>query len=171
MFCPQCGQKSLTVLTAKELRCDCGFHYFHNVAASVMAALCWQDELLLAVRARNPQQGLLQLPGGFVDPGENLEQALRRELIEELNFDIGALSAQYFASFANTYLYDGITYQTCDAFFMIDLADKPVLQAGDDVAACEWFKWHDVDLDKIAFCSVKAAIAQLKSQKMASFSQ
>ena len=66
MFCPRCGSGSLQQRSEKEFACGCGFHYFQNVASAVMVALCWQDELLVAVRARDPGKGLLDLPGGFV---------------------------------------------------------------------------------------------------------
>ena len=93
MFCPKCGCQTLLSVSQKECRCDCGFHFFQNVAAAVMVAICWQDEVLVAVRARNPGKGLLDLPGGFVDPGESLEVALRRELQEELRFDMAVSHA------------------------------------------------------------------------------
>ncbi len=54
MFCPRCGSGSLQQRSEKEFACGCGFHYFQNVASAVMVALCWQDELLVAVRARDP---------------------------------------------------------------------------------------------------------------------
>ncbi|MEN9532290.1 MAG: hypothetical protein RIQ83_1514 [Pseudomonadota bacterium] len=137
MFCPRCGIKSLQKCSEKEFVCGCGFHYFQNVASAVMVALCWQDEVLVAVRGRAPGKGLLDLPGGFVDPGESLEEVLVRELKEELGLDLGREVPRYVGSFANVYPYD-------------------------DVAACEWRKLADLSPTEFAFRSTGMAIGQLQ---------
>ena len=166
MFCPRCGIESLQKRSEKEFACDCGFHYFQNVASAVMVALCWQDEVLVAVRARNPGKGLLDLPGGFVDPGESLEGALVRELQEELGLDVSAQPFTYLGSFPNIYPYDGITYHTCDTFFAIRLSEKPVIQPADDVAACQWLKISDIPLPRFAFESTRTAMARLQQSPL-----
>lgn len=162
MFCPRCGIESLQKRSEKEFACDCGFHYFQNVASAVMVALCWQDEVLVAVRGREPGKGLLDLPGGFVDPGESLEAALVRELKEELGLDLGREAPRYLSSFANVYPYDDVVYHTCDTVFMLELAHKPAVVAADDVAACEWRKLAGISPAEFAFCSTAAAITQLQ---------
>lgn len=162
MFCPKCGGQTLLSVSPKEFRCSCGFQFFQNVAAAVMVALCWQDEVLVAVRARNPGKGLLDLPGGFVDPGESLEGALVRELKEELGFDVSDQPCTYLGSFPNIYPYDGITYHTCDTFFAIRLSEKPVIQPADDVADCQWVKLDSLCLSRFAFTSTRSAVTLLQ---------
>ncbi|MBS4726648.1 NUDIX domain-containing protein [Aeromonas veronii] len=166
MFCPKCGGQTLQSVSPKEFRCGCGFHFFQNVATAVMVALCWQDEVLVAVRARNPGKGLLDLLGGFVDPGESLEGTLVRELQEELGLDVSAQHFTYLGSFPNIYPYDGITYHTCDTFFAIKLSEKPVIQPADDVAACQWRKISDIPLPRFAFESTRTAVARLQQSSL-----
>ena len=48
------------------------------------------DEVILIRQFRPPIKGfVIELPAGLVDPGENFEQAVRRELIEETGYEAG----------------------------------------------------------------------------------
>jgi len=122
-----------------------------------MAIIRSQDEVLVAIRGREPGKGMWDFPGGFVDHNESLEQALFRELEEELMLKVG--KARYFGSAPNTYQYKSITYKTCDSFFAIELENKPTLKAGDDVAAVRWVNISELDPEKFAFTSARQAIA------------
>jgi 8-oxo-dGTP diphosphatase len=52
----------------------------------VSAVLRWQDRVLLC-RHDKPGKEVWLLPGGGVDSGESLAEALRRELLEEIGID------------------------------------------------------------------------------------
>lgn len=52
-------------------------------ALTADAVLLKGREVLLIRRAREPWKGMWALPGGFVDVGERVEEAARRELMEE----------------------------------------------------------------------------------------
>jgi 8-oxo-dGTP pyrophosphatase MutT (NUDIX family) len=87
-YCPACASKKIRFDHGKVFRCpDCGFTYYHNTAAATACIVRAKAGLLFLVRARDPGKGLLDLPGGFVDPGEGAIDGLRREFIEELGFD------------------------------------------------------------------------------------
>src|SRR3989304_272920 len=46
------------------------------------------DQVLLAKRGQEPGKGLWTLPGGVVELGECLEEAVKREILEELSVEI-----------------------------------------------------------------------------------
>ena len=158
MYCPSCGQPTFTAQSDKSFQCNqCDFTFFHNSASAVLAIIRCQNEVLVAERGREPGKGMWDFPGGFVDHGESLEQALLRELQEELMFQPSLV--QYFGSYPNTYLYKNIEYKTCDAFFAVEIEQKPILKAGDDVANIDWVKITELQPEKFAFASAREAIA------------
>ncbi|ERS89993.1 NUDIX hydrolase [Halomonas sp. PBN3] len=50
---------------------------------AVSTALLWNEHILMVRRAHAPNAGRLALPGGKVEPGETLQAAAERELLEE----------------------------------------------------------------------------------------
>lgn len=161
-FCPACGVQQFNGVDAKEFCCgQCGYRYFHNVAAAVAAVITCGDEVLFSVRGREPAKGLLDFPGGFVDPDESLEQSLLRELREELDWQ-PPLGPRYLFSGHNTYVYAGVTYKVADTFFRIDCPAKPDFRVGDDVAAVVWLRLADLSPDLLAFESMREAVRRLR---------
>lgn len=156
-FCPQCGREHVRWASLKEFRCDdCGFVFFKNPAAAAAAIISCGNEILLTVRGRDPGKGLLDLPGGFIDPNENAEDGLRRELSEELGWEPPVLS--YLFSFPNTYQFHGIEYHTLDMVFHVPLTEKPAFRPMDDVSAVQWSPLP-IQPERIAFASVRSSLA------------
>ena len=124
------------------------------------AVIRCQEELLFAVRAFEPRSGYLDFPGGFVDPNESLEEALFREIKEELNFTLTA-KVQYLFSYPNAYQYETVTYHTVDSFFQITLSEKPHLIAADDVSEVRWIRLAELEPAQLAFASTRQAVRTL----------
>ena len=155
--CPGCGGATLEWPSAKQFCCSsCGFVLFLNIAAAVGVIVECQGKLLFGVRKHEPQRGMLDLPGGFVDQGETAEQAVLRELQEETG--LVASSARYLYSFPNRYPYKGITYDTLDLIFLVQLDEPPQLQAADDLAELVWLDRHRIELERIGFPSLRKAV-------------
>lgn len=55
---------------------------------TVDAVVRCNDRVLLIRRGRAPGRGLLALPGGFIEPHEEVEAGARRELLEETGLDL-----------------------------------------------------------------------------------
>ena len=155
-FCPACGANRLRHPEPKLLKCSaCGFALYLNTAAAAGAILTDGDKVLLTVRAKEPMQGYLDLPGGFVDHGEGIEDGLRRELQEELGIEVGDL--HYVGSWPNTYPYGGMVYQTCDVIFTASIAGL-CPHALDEVSALEWHHKDHLPIDRVGFPSLRAAL-------------
>ena len=99
---------------------------------------------------------MLDLPGGFVNQGETVEDAARRELREELHIDVKKMS--YLFSFPNKYLYRGIEYDTLDMIFHVCFDSPPEIIADDDLEEALWVECDDIDYEKIAFSSLRQAV-------------
>lgn len=91
-----------------------------------------KNEVLFTMRKHDPAAGKLDLPGGFVDLGETAEEAVVREVYEELNLKISQL--KFLRTYTNTYLYGGIEYQTLDLVFEGKVDTFLQIQAADDVS-------------------------------------
>src|SRR5262249_37007576 len=62
----------------------CGWTFYDNPVPAVGAVVTGRAGVLLARRARPPYEGTWDIPGGFLEAGEDPERGLQRELREEL---------------------------------------------------------------------------------------
>jgi ADP-ribose pyrophosphatase YjhB (NUDIX family) len=88
-FCPRCASAA-EVRYPRSIACPtCGYRAFYNPKPVACVIPRDQDGLVwLLRRAFAPGKGLWTFPGGFVDLGESVEQAARREVREELEVDV-----------------------------------------------------------------------------------
>lgn len=157
-FCPNCQSENVHYDRQKKYTCsNCGWVYFQNPAAAVMCILTLEDKILMARRAKEPAKGKLDCPGGFIDPDESAEEALARELYEELKLD--GLSFKYLGSAPNTYDYKNIIYPTCDIIFTAELNLMPTWFENTEIESLCLLKPNEIDLNEISFPSVRKAIS------------
>ncbi len=164
-FCPKCGSEDFPFQGEKSFKCShCGFQFFINSAAAV-AAIIENDnnEIMLTYRAFEPGKGMLDLPGGFVDPNESLEQALEREIKEELNLEITDMT--YITSLSNQYVFSKYTVYTTDAGFLCKITNFNNLVINDDVSEIAWFSKENIPWNKIHASSIKEIIKAYFNQK------
>ena len=157
-YCPRCGSSEFISDSSRSLKCNkCGFRFFVNSSAAV-AALIMNDnnELLFTVRAFEPCKGMLDLPGGFIDPGETIEESLFREVKEELDLDIK--EASYLYSFPNEYLFSGLTVFTIDLAFVCKVTNFSNIRCADDVTDFLFLLPDNIDYSKIGGDSIRKIV-------------
>lgn len=160
-FCPRCGSALFRVSGERSLSCgDCHLQYYVNSAAAV-ACLIFNNEgkLLVTRRAVDPDKGKLDLPGGFIDPNETAEEAVVRELREELGAEVTGM--RYLTSRANQYPFSGITVYTTDLAFLVEIKSPDHLTANDDISSFMWVDPRTVDPEEIPAPSIRTFITEI----------
>ena len=95
-FCGRCGEATEQVPGERAMRCgSCGLMVFPRLSPAVIMVVHRGDELLLAHGKLFPRPMYSAL-AGFVEPGETIEHAVRREVFEEVGLELGEL--EYFSS-------------------------------------------------------------------------
>jgi ADP-ribose pyrophosphatase YjhB (NUDIX family) len=118
----------------------------YKINPSTVDAIIEKDEKLLLIRrGHDPFRGKLALPGGFVDYGERVEEALVREVKEEL--DLEAIPLTILG------VYSGPDRDprgpVISTVFICEFNGTP--QSGDDAAAFEWLELDKLEQITLAF--------------------
>jgi len=95
-FCGRCGNPLALKSDERCFLCpSCGFTSYPRISPAVIVSVEKDGKLLLARSGRFPG-GMYSVLAGFVEPGESLEECLRREIKEEAGIEIKNI--RYFKS-------------------------------------------------------------------------
>lgn len=95
-FCGRCGVPMVAQKAERAKKCpNCGLLHFPRLAPAIIVAIERGDQLLMA-RSRRFVSGMYSVLAGFVEPGESLEEAVVREVKEEVGITIQDI--RYFGS-------------------------------------------------------------------------
>ena len=103
-------------------------------------------EALLIRRGAEPWKGRLAFPGGFVDRGEDPEDAVLRELVEETG--VTGNDPKLFA--VHGHPKRDPRKHIIAIFYMVSVDSDAVPFAGDDAAQAEWFPIGGLSSDLMA---------------------
>ena len=92
--------------------------------------------LLVLHRGHRPRRGYLDTPGGFIDAGEDIEEAARRELLEETGLSVEHL--QWFGFYWDRYFLRGFGFFPTMNFYYLARWRSGEPKAADDAASAEW---------------------------------
>lgn len=90
-YCGICGARNCTEEGGFVMACadrDCGHRSFPRLDPAVIVLVYKNDCALLGRQAKWPERRFSTI-AGFVEPGESLEDAIRREVAEETNIGVG----------------------------------------------------------------------------------
>src|SRR5262245_14037067 len=162
-FCPKCAE-SIRHAPGSVTCPGCGFVGYANSAPTASALVTdASGRLLMARRGIEPYLGMWDLPGGFLDEGEDPVAALRRELREETGLEIEPL--ELLGAYVDWYGPaggDGVQatlnlYWTARA-----VAGEP--QAADDVAELRWFAPDELP-EELAFTNLRPVLAAWRARR------
>ena len=95
-FCGRCGEKTVEQSRELVMLCpSCGLNNYPLLAPAVIMAVTSGDQILLGRSPRFPE-GMYSVLAGFVEPGESLENAVSREVLEETGIAVSGI--RYFGS-------------------------------------------------------------------------
>ena len=95
-FCANCGEQTHASIGGSRRECaNCGRHHFPRLEPVVIMLVTDGDRCLLGRQMRFPP-GMYSCLAGFAEVGETLEDAVRREIMEEAGITVGEV--RYHAS-------------------------------------------------------------------------
>ena len=91
-FCGACGGPTAPRSAGNALLCEaCGAQHFPRTDPAVIMLVVRGERCLLGHSGRFPNARMYSTLAGFVEPGESLEEAVRREVAEETGVLVGAV--------------------------------------------------------------------------------
>jgi ADP-ribose pyrophosphatase YjhB (NUDIX family) len=153
-FCSQCGEQVIQRIPEGDSRlryvCEhCHTIHYQNPNIVAGSLPVWEGKVLLCRRAIEPRLGFWTLPAGFMENGESVEQAARRETVEEAC-----------ATLRNLHLYTLIDVphiSQVHVFYRAELL-SPDFAAGVESLEVQLFDEADIPWDELAFHTVRRTL-------------
>lgn len=148
-FCPKCWSSNFCFDWKKRFDCEkCNFVRYNNPVCWVMPIIKndrWQ--ILVTIRGNDPWKWELDLPWWFVDIWETIEDALKREVKEELNLNV--INMKFFGSFPNEYIYKWMIYFPLDFIFECEVENFDTITFKDDISGYDFIDPISINLNDI----------------------
>jgi ADP-ribose pyrophosphatase YjhB (NUDIX family) len=155
-FCPKCGG----ALTRRRLKASeparrvcgaCTFIFYDDPKVAACTIPVLDNKIVLLKRGIEPSYGKWVFPGGFLDLGEQVEDAAIRETWEEVNLQVEV------TRLLNVYSYPG--YPVIVVVYLARVVGGQ-LQAMDETLEVQTFAPAEVPWDELAFPSTRDALTE-----------
>ncbi len=137
--CVRCGtrMRRQKVPGRVELRCPRCRYLIFDYPRPCSGVIVIRDACVLALRrAHPPRIGALDIPGGFMEAGESIVAAARRELLEETGLRVGVLAP--LGLYWDRYQLEGFGRFPTMNFYYVARWRSGTPVAADDAASAEW---------------------------------
>lgn len=156
--CHGCGHRVLPKAHSVGRCVGCGRAVFANSRPTAGVLIEREGKLLLVRRGEAPALGAWDVPGGFLDEGEEPEHGARREIREELGLELGEL--ELFMVDINR-VGDDITLDVVVRATAAQGEPRP----GSDAADCAWFYADELPSD-LAFPTTERPLLRYRSRRV-----
>jgi len=162
-FCPLCGggleERLIKASEPKRLVCTrCSYIFYIDPKLAVLALVPYKGGLVMVRRGIEPGYGLWAVPGGFVDVGEKVEEAVVRETREETGLTVKVVRLLKVHSYRHS--------RTVVLSYLTEYLSGE-LRVGDEELEVRVFAPEEIPWEQIAFTSTRDAmkeyLGQLKS--------
>ncbi len=162
-LCPRCGAELGG--DAARLACDaCGFIVYASSKPTAGALCVANGRVLLARRAHPPFEGFWDIPGGFLDEGEDPLDGLRRELREETGLEVEP--QRFLGIWIDRYGGDSTAEATLNLYWTARVVGGDAAPA-DDVSELHWFNRDELPApDELAFENVPLVLAVWRDEHL-----
>ncbi|MBL8300348.1 MAG: NAD(+) diphosphatase [Rhodanobacteraceae bacterium] len=136
-YCGVCGQATTLVSAGHKALCtnrDCGIEHFPRTDPAIIVIVGWRDACLLGRQPGWPE-GRWSTLAGFVEPGESLEDAVRREVREEAGVEVE--DCDYHSS-------QPWPFPASLMLGFVARAGDPAICVGAELAEARWFEVDDI---------------------------
>jgi NAD+ diphosphatase len=136
-FCSRCGERTVIAAAGHIRRCPaCGAEHYPRTDPAVIMLVTDEDDRALLGRQVLWPEGRFSTLAGFVEPGESIEAAVRREVAEEVGVTVGEVA--YMASqpwpFPSSLML-GFTARAVTSEITVD---------GEEIHEARWFSRDDL---------------------------
>jgi 8-oxo-dGTP diphosphatase len=165
-FCSACGAAAVERQIDGYLRnvcTGCSKVLYRNPAPAAGCLIERDGAVVLVRRKFEPYMGCWHIPSGFVEYGEDVEDAARREVLEEtgLVVDLGPVFRVY------SYFDDPRQHGIIILYRAVVVGG--VLEAGDDAAEAAFFPWNaPPPEEQIGFATHRRALQEWRNEMMQS---
>lgn len=142
-FCPSCATRLGLSDDGEGKQCpSCGRAWYRNSAPTTGCAIVSGGKALITKRAKEPEKGLWDIPGGFLHAGEEVLEGLRREVKEELGIAIDVTLDDLVSMEPHIYG-EGGDYVLAMGFMARHASGEP--RPADDVEEFRWVALEEID--------------------------